>query len=106
MPYDEALGDALALTEAQLAGGLHPVEDGLRIIEAQRGVAAARAARTSPRTGVGGFAQMTLVGHDHIEDAGDAAVARSVGERLGMACVELGYTPFAATGAPERPRPG
>jgi hypothetical protein len=66
-PYDGPLGDRLALTDAQLAGGLHPIDDGLRIIEAQRAVAAPQGGRAQPSHGVGAFAQMTLVGRDHIE---------------------------------------
>lgn len=82
MPYDEALGDVLGLTDAQLAGGLHPVEDGLRIIEAQRGVAACQGDRDQPSHGVGGFAQLTLVARDRIETRVMRRWPDAIGERL------------------------
>jgi hypothetical protein len=85
MPYDEALGDRLGLTEAQIAGGLHAVEDGLRIIEEQRGVSAFQGDRDVPSHGVGGFAQLTLVGRDHIETRIMRRWPDEIGGRLGTA---------------------
>ena len=85
MPYDDDLGDRLILTPEQLAGGLHPVEDGLRIIEAQRGVAACQGGREEPSHGVGGFAQMTFVGRHQITTAIMRRWPDAIGERLGAA---------------------
>jgi hypothetical protein len=80
MPYDDALGAVLTLSEAQLGGALHPVEDGLRIIEAQRNVKVCQGKESVPSHGVGGFAQMTLLGREQIE----TRVMRRWPDKLGI----------------------
>jgi hypothetical protein len=65
-PWDADLAGRLKLTQAELAGKLDPVKDGLRILEAQRFVKAIQRNETEAAHGVGGFAQLTTVTAENI----------------------------------------
>lgn len=83
-PADEETLARMALTEAELAGDIDPVEDGLRIIEAQRHCKAIQGEETEPSYGVGGFAQLTTVRAGEITTRILRRWPDRIGEKLGQ----------------------